>query len=143
MRGLDARQRGFSLLEAVVAMVLVASLGMALFSWINTNLISLQRTHEANLQAEATHNILEYMHTVNPMLTPQGKIDLGSYTLAWDALPRAPAKDGSGYPAGISLWQLALYETKVTVTRAEGSAWFDLQLTQVGYKRVRSMWLTP
>ena len=31
-------QRGFTLIEAIVAMVLIASTGMALFSWINSNL---------------------------------------------------------------------------------------------------------
>ena len=47
-------QRGFSLLEAIVALALLASVGMALLSWLNGSLISLRRVQEvAAVQAAA------------------------------------------------------------------------------------------
>ena len=67
------RQSGFTLLEAVVAMVLISSTGAALLVWINAELGSVSRLQQSNAQSEAMVNVLEFMQTVNPMLTPDGK----------------------------------------------------------------------
>jgi len=133
------RQQGFTLLEAIVAMVLIAGAGMALFSWINTNIISLSRVQEINAQAEAQANVLAYMDTVNPMMMPEGKAELGSYRLQWKAEAVTAVQDGANYPYGISLYQLALYRTAIQVEKADGRHWFDMALRQVGYKKVREL----
>ena len=133
------RQRGFSLLEAVVSIVLISTSGLALFSWINSNLISLGRVQETNARAEVTQNALEYMAAVNPMLVPSGKTSLGDKDLSWDAKLIGPIKDGTGYPAGTGLWQFALYDTSVTVAQQGDQPGFSFRLKQVGYKRVRSI----
>ena len=130
-------ERGFTLLEAMVALTLIAGAGMALFTWINTSLQSLARVQDVNARAEATVNALEYMASVNPMITPEGAADLGVYRLAWKAAPVTAIQDGWNYPQGLSLYQLALYETRVSVTKAAGD-WFDFSLRQVGYKKVRA-----
>ncbi len=131
------RQRGFSLLEAIVAMVLISSMGGALFAWINTELQALERTQDANTRAEAMVNAVEFMEAVNPMLTPQGKAPFASLELAWEAKASTPVRDGVSYPQGISLYQLAMYDTQVRVAHPDGSPWFEFTLQQVGYKRVR------
>ena len=134
-------QRGFSLLEAVVAIVLISSSGLALFSWINSNLISLERVRDTNARTATTQNALEYMAAVNPMLTPQGKASLGDIELAWEAKLTAPIRDGANYPMGIGLWQFGLYETDVTLMLESDKPWFSFRLKQIGYKRVRSIHL--
>ncbi len=131
------RQRGFSLLEAIVALVLISSMGGALFAWINTELQALERTQEANTRAEAMVNALEFMEGVNPMLTPQGEASFADLKFAWDAKASTSVRDGVSYPQGISLYQLALYDTQVQVSRTSGGPWFEFTLQQVGYKRVR------
>ena len=131
------RQRGFSLLEAVVAMVLISGTGAALFSWINTELASVSRLQQSNARAEALTNVIELMHTVNPMQTPEGAYSLAAFRLTWNAKAVTPIQDGVGYPQGISLYQLALYDTTVRVNSPDGTLWFDFTLRQVGYKRVR------
>lgn len=136
-----SHQRGFSLLEAVVSIVLISTSGLALFSWINSNLISLGRVQETNTRAEATQNALEYMASVNPMLAPRGKTSLGDMELAWETRLIPPIKDGTGYPAGTSLWQFGLYETSVTLAERSGKSEFSFRVKQVGYKRVRSLGL--
>lgn len=131
------RQSGFSLLEAVVAMVLISGAGAALFSWINTELGSVSRLQQANARAEALANVLELMRTVNPMLTPEGATSYAAYGLTWKSKAVTDVQDGVSYPVGISLYQLALYDTIVRVTNPDGTLWFDFTLRQVGYKKVR------
>lgn len=128
-----SRERGFSLLEAVVAMVLISSAGYALFGWINSNIIALNRIHETNARSEATQNILEYMNGVNPMLKPEGGASLGQYKIRWESKPVTLLQDGN------SLYQLALYDTLVKADSGEMQPWFELRLRQVGYKKVREL----
>ena len=132
-------QRGFTLLEAIVALVLIGTMGMALFGWINNTLLSLHRIQDANAVAEAKLNALAYMDTVNPMLRPDGKAALGAYRLSWQATAATAIQDNTGYPRGVGLYQLALYDTQVKVERADGEAWFEFALKQVGYKKAREL----
>lgn len=131
------RQRGFTLIEAIVALVLIATTGMALFGWVNSNIITLSRVQEANAVGAATANVVDYMNTVNPMATPSGEVGLGEYRLSWQATPIVESRDGAGFPYGVSAFQLALYQTQVKVQRRDGLPWFDFTLQQVGYKKVR------
>ena len=133
------QQAGFTLLEAIVALVLIATTGMALFSWVNSNVIALQRVQAVNAQDAATLNALQYMHNVNPMATPEGTAALGDYTLNWRSEATAEARDGANYPSGISLYQIAMYQTLVTLQTADGKDWFNFSLQQVGFKKVREI----
>ena len=127
-------QRGFTLLEAIVAMVLLAGVGMAVFGWINGNLFSLERVRDANARSAATLNALEYMTGVNPMLTPSGEASLGAYRIRWSAEPASAVWDRA-----YAVHQVRLYMTRVAFIDAEGRAWFDVSLQQVGYKKVRDV----
>jgi general secretion pathway protein I len=133
----NARQKGFTLIEAIVALVLLATTGMALFSWINTNMITLFRIQEINAENEATVNAVEFMNSINPMTTPEGAAPLGAYQLHWKATETTPPRDGAGYPYGTSLYQLAMYDTQVTLEKPDGQTWLNFTLAQVGYKKVR------
>lgn len=132
-----SRQRGFTLLEAIVAMVLISTTGMALYSWIGTELSSVSRLQDANERAEVTANAIEFMQSVNPMLRPEGKTDFSAFRMAWQAKEVTEVQNGVSYPRGISLYQLALYDTAIKIQHADGKPWFDITLRQVGYKRVR------
>jgi general secretion pathway protein I len=133
------RQHGFTLLEAIVALVLLGTTGMALFSWINSNIITLNRIQEVNAKNAVTINAVEYMEKVNPSANPTGKASFGTFELHWESQPIHGPRDGANYPYGIGLHQLALYQTKVTVSRPEGQYWFDFMLNQVGHLKVREL----
>jgi len=133
------KQHGFTLIETIVALVLIATTGMALFSWINSNIMALSRVQEVNAEDAATQNALEYMADINPMVSPEGDADLGALRLSWQASATIDPRDGAGYPFGISSYQLALYQTKVSVQKPDGKFWFAFSLRQVGYKKVRQL----
>jgi len=133
------RQHGFTLIEAIVSLVLMATTGMALFSWINTNLITLSRVQAINAQDSATSNALEFITKINPMDSPSGQTQLGAYRLSWQAQATTEARDGASYPMGIGLYQFVMYQTTVSVDQTDGQPWFSFNLQQVGYKKVRSI----
>lgn len=129
-------QRGFTLLEAIVALVLLASTGIALLSWINTNLMSLQRVQQAQQRQQAIQNALVFMETINPLEKPQGKETIGIYQIDWNVTAIELPKDGVTSIGGISLFQVGLYETEVKVmVKKDLLAQFTLR--QTGYKQVR------
>lgn len=136
---LNIRQNGFTLIEAIVALVLVATTGMALFSWINSNIITLNRIQEINTENAATLNAVEYMHNVNPMITPEGQANLGAFRLSWKSEVTTEPRDGASYPYGVSLYQIGIYQSQITVQKPDGKYWFAFPLQQVGYKKVREI----
>lgn len=138
MNPISSRQSGFSLLEAIVALTLVATLGASLFSWINNSLASLHRVQQSNVERSVRMNVLEYCKAINPMLKPEGEHDFGTYRLSWKAKEKTPPVDGTGYPAGNGNYKVGLYTLEIRVRHADGSAWFESALTQVGYQRVRN-----
>jgi len=133
------RNKGFTLLEAIVALVLIGGVGMALFTWINSSIVALRRVEDANNRNEAITNAVEYMQAVNPMQRPEGKANFGNYRIVWKSSPLSDTVDGSAYPQGVSLYQLALYETVIDATKADDPHWFEIKINLAGYKKVREL----
>ena len=133
----DAQERGFTLLEAIVALVILSGAGMAVFAWINGSLSALHHVEDTNARSQASANVIEYMQAINPMMQPDGRFDFGAYTIQWQSKASTDLVDGSNYPQGVSLYQLALYRTHVQASTSSDPQWFELDLDLVGYKRVR------
>ncbi len=122
-------QHGFTLLEAIVALVLISSTGMALLNWINTNLMTLQHVQQTYQRHEAMRNALAFMDTVNPQIRTQGKETVGIYTFRWEAQTVKLPKGGKG------IYQISLYDTQVEVI-FEKTLLARFTLRQVGFKQV-------
>ena len=122
-------QRGFTLLEAIVALVLISSTGMALLNWINTNLMTLQHVQQTYQRHEAMRNALAFMDTINPQIRTQGKETVGIYTFRWKAQTVKLPRGGKG------IYQISLYDTQVEVI-FEKTLLARFTLRQVGFKQV-------
>jgi len=131
------KQGGFTLLEAIVAFALVGTIGMTLFAWINTSIISLGKVQTVNARNDAISNVISYMQAVNPMLTPEGKAEFGAYKIEWKSRVVGPVTDNRAYPNGIGLYEVGLYDVDVTGMTATDNAWFNLHLKLAGFKKVR------
>ncbi|ALG67932.1 PulJ/GspJ family protein [Beggiatoa leptomitoformis] len=113
------KQRGFTILEAIVALVLIATTGLALFSWINTSLFSLYRVQQVQQRNEAIRNALAFVSTINPLQRPEGQETLGAYRFVWTATPIEPPRDGINRLGSIGLYQVGLFTMTVQIYQAE------------------------
>ena len=72
------RQRGFSLLEAIVALAILASVGMALFAAMNQSLSMVARAEKVRERESALRNAVAWIQVVNPAQQPRGEIGRAS-----------------------------------------------------------------
>ncbi len=119
-------------------MLLIATIGMALFDWINSSLVTLVRVQEHHLRQQAIRNTLSFMENINPMKTPTGEAMLGDYTIKWESRLTEPVKEGAGHPFGIGLYRLGLYDIHVKIDFNEKNI-ANLNLRQTGYHQEREM----
>lgn len=132
------RQHGFSLLEAIVALVILSMVAMALYGLQNASLFTMRRAEAHASANDATRSALAVIDTINPMDTPKGDRTLGALQVTWEAQPVEPVKSGATISGLPSLFELGLYSVHVKVTQASRTvAAFDVR--QVGYKQVRSV----
>lgn len=132
------RQTGFSLLEAIVALTLLAMSGAALFSWIDSSARNLQRASQATERALLRINAVELVSNINPAERPEGKIESGPFTFRWRTREIDPLQDARAYPRGMSLYQVGLFETTVEVSDQRRRRPLDsVTLRQIGWKKVR------
>lgn len=126
---------GFTLLEAIVAMVVFSLGAFALYGWLSTNTITLQRISERRDVAEVRLSALDMMRLVNPMAQPSGRRQLDGLQVQWQARPVEPPKQGVTQVGLPTLFQLGLYEVDVRVL--QGPRLVDRFLVrQVGYRQV-------
>ena len=131
-------QRGFTIIEALVALALVAVTIIPLYEWVGRSLGMAARTADVTRQAEAELSALGVLSRVNPMADPEGSLDIGSgHRVRWQAVPKTDAVDNVAYPRGVGIYQVALYQVKAEVLRGN-VVWFDFTIDQLGYRRVRN-----
>jgi len=137
-QSISMKSHGFTLIEAIVALVILASAGMAVFAWFNSSFISFQRIEAARQRDEAVRSALGFLETVNPMLDTQGERDLGDYRVIWQAQEVTAPRDGLSFIGAVSLFRVGLYLNRVEVRQKE-AVLARFELRQVGYEQVRKL----
>lgn len=114
---MHARSDGFTLLEAIVALAILAAGTMALFAALNGALRSIERAEAAVRLDSATENALAFLESINPTTRPEGDEPLGAYRVRWRAsLVAAPSEALTSY-FHPGLHEVALYDLDVELRR--------------------------
>lgn len=119
MRRACASSRGISLLEVIVALVVLSTFGAALFGWAAQTHRTAVRSGEILRRLELERNAIEVASSLNPARTARGRIAFGSTVVEWDSTPLRALVDHVRHPSGISPYQVGLYEVRIRVISEE------------------------
>lgn len=117
--GYHQSQAGFSLLEAIVALSVLAMSAMALYGWLNSNLIMLNRVDEVYQSVEAVESTLEWISVLDPYTQPEGEQEIAGTLVSWRFVPLGaslPARDMHG---NLSVNDAQLFRAEVEIWRGE------------------------
>jgi general secretion pathway protein I len=106
---------GFTLLEAIVALAILAAGTMALFAALNGAVRSIGRAEEAARLDTATENAIALLETINPMERPEGEERLGDMAVQWRAKAVEPPGPGLTDYLQPGLFDVGLYDVEVVL----------------------------
>jgi general secretion pathway protein I len=130
MRGDD----GFTLIEAIVALVMLSMALVAFYDFLSTSLQSADRIALASVAYDRHENALALANTINPMAMPKGSFDVGHYHIDWQSQPIDPIRQSSRYPFGPGLFMIALY--RITLNFPDDHDIAPIVVTKLGYHRI-------
>ncbi|MBT9455983.1 MAG: prepilin-type N-terminal cleavage/methylation domain-containing protein [Burkholderiaceae bacterium] len=131
------RERGFGLLEAIVAMTILATGGAALFAWIAQNLEAASRLkqHEARVQQQLQAESL--LATVNPSVEPQGERRLAGLMVRWQSELVAPLRPSLPLQLRQQVrWRVGLYRLRVELQGPDPALNDRFEVLQTGLEPV-------
>ncbi len=130
-------QRGFSLLEAVVALAILAAAGLALFAAMSQSMQMVGRAEDARTADAAMRNALAWVEQLNPMESPTGELQFPPYTVSWTSSLLEPVRpSATGYLAP-GLHDVGLYRLDLTLRR-DGALVREFDVRRIGYRQVRA-----
>ena len=130
----QSAQSGFTLLEAIVALVIFTMGALALYSWLSANVITLTRVQERREAVALVSSALDAVDRINPMETPRGRRTIGDAVFEWDARPVEPSRNAVTQVGLPTIFQVGLFAVDVRVMR-DGKEIDHFQVRQVGYKQ--------
>lgn len=105
-------QRGFSLIEAMVALVILAGASLALFGWLSSSLNQLNRAALYTKVDPALQSIHHYLSFQNLGQQSSGTFQFGEVEIEWQAQPlEQDENDSTGLVS--SNFLLSLYEVEL------------------------------
>lgn len=131
--------RGALLLETIVAMTILSSVGLVLMSWMQQSLQSVTRLAQVDRESRLESDALALVERVNPMRQPAGQVTLETMLVRWEAAalqpPRPGVHVGMVMGGGDAIFQVALYKLTVTIEpRMPGTAARQFELVRIGWQ---------
>ena len=132
------RSAGFTLLEAIVAMVVFSAAAMALYGLFNTNLVALGRAHDVTRENAAVHYAVEYLAGINPHDENSGQMSVDGIDIAWTAKLLEPVRQSQTATGERGYFEVGLYEV-VFEPMEEGESLGTWRRRVPGYRKVRGL----
>jgi general secretion pathway protein I len=129
--------RGFGLLEALVALVILATTGTAVFAWVNVNLDTVRRVRAREATDLLRSQLANWAQTLNPAVQAQGEAELVPGTaVRWTARPLLSPQVVPPLPGGTTTpFRVGLYELTLTAIPAGGATPVELTMHRLGLQR--------
>lgn len=137
--GIAHSQRGFSLLEAIIAMVVMSMAMLALYGWLSTSILGLTRAQDNASALQDARAALALVDAVNPMDEPEGRRELGGLEVSWRSDIVSPRRPGRSSSSGLpGLFEVALYRLDVEVRR-DSRLVRTFSVRKAGWTQVRAL----
>ena len=117
-------------------MTIFAGAGMALYALFNTNLMSLAKVRDIAQQLPPAYRAAEYVGSMNPMLTPEGVVELDGHRVTWSSTLLEPVRQSQSVSGRLGLFEVGLFEVAFDLAEA-GRSTGVYRLRVVGYRKVR------
>lgn len=131
-----AKQEGFSLIEALVALSIAAMTLTAIFELQIQMVRGQERAAEALAQVAAQENAVALMSNLNPMEQPTGSVAVpNGDTIRWTSEPHGQPVLAAGFPTGDGQYLVQKFTLTVDVERAEGRSPAPMVFDRVGWRR--------
>ena len=121
---------------------MLATVGMALYSLYNTNLLALLRVQDSSRQVPVVRHAMEYLSTVNPAKQQDGDFEFNGFDVRWQATLVEPKRKGQNAFGLVGYYDIGLYEVRFEISeqarpggRVRPVGNWSLRL--VGYQDVR------
>jgi general secretion pathway protein I len=135
---LSSRQRGFSLLEAIVALTILATSGVALFGWFSVTYDGLERVQVVQARHQLMDNLHVFFSTVNVQQEGIHRMSINEYDVTWHATLVEPEQIGRAAGGALSNFDFGLYDIEINIS--QNSKNFAVYHTRVvGYRKVRDL----
>jgi general secretion pathway protein I len=129
---------GFTLLEAIVALTVMALALIPLITFIAQSSDQLVRAADANERSIVGQSVLALMDPINPMAEPEGVLPLDeTIRVSWKSDVIVPPNEAAIVGTLLPGFRVGFYGVNVTVTRGE-QPWFEFQMRKVGYQNMRA-----
>lgn len=129
---------GFTLLETVVALTILAAGILALYGMFNTNLIGLGRAQDVAKRLPAARHAMEMLGSVNPWEESSGAFRYQGFDIRWSARLLEPVRNGQDGFGALGEFDLGLYELEFQIGE-QGRPIDVWRLRLVGYQKARSL----
>lgn len=121
-----------------MAIALLATSGVALFSWFSVIYDGLARLEATQEKHALMDNMYEYFSTLNVPGETTQQMRVNGYNVTWQSKLVEPVQTGRGFAGGLSNFELGLYDLQITVREEERViGTYETRLT--GYKKVRNV----
>lgn len=137
-RYLQSAQDGFTLLEAIVAMAVLAMAGMALFGWLNSSLVLLKRVDDVYQSIETVESTLEWLQVLDPYQQPSGQQEVAGAVAFWRCTPQGTAVSANDMYGNLSVNDAQLFICQVEIFRDQQQL-ANFELVKLGFEAKRSV----
>lgn len=144
VRASASKERGFGLLEAIVALTLLATSGLTLFSWVQQNMQTAARLSQTQARARLILDAQALLQTVNPSKERVGERQVASLRVTWTSEPLEPLHASATLmPPTTGPWLMGLYRVEVRAQDATSGASAEFATQRMGWRRTVEAGVMP